>query len=417
MSRSLNQRPTLTQPGNKDSFSRRASAQPQLRAVLFGDSITDRNGPGAVGNSGETTAYNDSRGWFHWANTLLGKPFEMTKNAGRGGDTTTQMLARITDITSVGGQGAWLFGMAGVNDRLSQSPAMTIANLKAIFTAAFNAGYERIVWATVWPDTNEYTTRYVLDQVNEWLFAYAAVTPNFILVNWLEVFVDPNSATSSGSPVPAYTTDGLHPSPLGAMVLGQYLADIIRPYVPRTSSLLMRSPSTVVSANPMMTGSVSGLATGFTKAGFAGGAFKLPRYDGRSGEWQMLVSTATGTNQCYMVTNISGGTFAVGDKLYAELEFETDDDWTACTEFSLQLFASGDATVTTGIYQVMDMMQRSGVTTFGGNPRRGVLRTPALAIPAGVTVGSSGQIRALLNFNGIGTVRIARFAVRKVAAS
>jgi len=118
-----------------------------------------------------------------------------------------------------------------------------------------------------------------------------------------------------------------------------------------------------------------------------------------------------------MVTNISGGTFAVGDKLYAELEFETDDDWTACTEFSLQLFASGDATVTTGIYQVMDMMQRSGVTTFGGNPRRGVLRTPALAIPAGVTVGSSGQIRALLNFNGIGTVRIARFAVRKVAAS
>lgn len=398
---------------------RRAGTQPQLRAVLFGDSITARNGPGAAGAGAETTAYNDSCGWFHWANTFLGKPFEMTKNAGVGGDTTTQMLARITDITSVAGEGAWLFGMAGVNDRAAANPTQTIANLKAIFTAAFDAGYERIVWGTIWPDTNEYTLRYVLDQVNDWLFAYAADTPNFILVNWLDVFVDPNSATSSGSPVPAYTTDGLHVSPLGAMALGQYLADIIRPFTPRTGSLISRNSSTIVSANPIMAGSVSGLATGFQKTGFAGGAFKMPRYEGRAGEWQLLNSTATGTNECYVtVALVSTPTaFAAGDKLYAELEFETDDDWASCTEFSLRMFATGDETVDDGIYQVYDMMQRSGVTTFGGNPRRGVLRTPSLLIPAGVTVGADGQVRAYLKFNGIGTIRIARFCIRKVVES
>jgi lysophospholipase L1-like esterase len=382
--------------------------------VLFGDSITNRNGPGAIGNPGETTAYNDSRGWFHWANTFLGKPFEMTYNAGIGGDTTTQMLARIRDITQYGGKGAWLFGLAGVNDRGSQSPAMTIANLRAIFSAAFAAGYERIVWGTLWPDAAEYATRWVLDQINDWLFSYARVTPNFILVNWVEIFCDPASATSSGSPVSAYTSDTLHPSPLGALALGQYLADVIRPFVPRGNSLLYRNGTTVVSANPLMTGSVSGLATGFQKTGFAGGAFKVARPDRAAGEWQMLVSTATGTNQCYIVTNVSGGTFAPGDTLFAELEFETDDDWTACTEFSLQMFVSGDSTVQQGIWQVYDMMQRSGITTFGGNPRRGVLRTPNLVVPAGVTTAASGQVRALFNFNGIGTVRIARFCVRKV---
>jgi lysophospholipase L1-like esterase len=396
---------------------RRTGGAPTLRAVLFGDSITARNGPGAAGNPGETAVYNDSCGWFHWANSMLGRPFTMVKNAGVGGNTTTQMLARISDITSVGGDGLWLFGMAGVNDRAAANPTQSIANLKAIFTAAFDAGYERIVWGTIWPDGAEYALRWVVDQINEWLFAYAAATPNFTLVNWLEVYVDPASPSSSGSPIPAYGTDTLHANPLGAMVLGRYLADCLYPLTPRTTSLLTRNGTTVVSANPTMGGSVAGLATGFQKTGFAGGAFKYPRQDGRAGEWQMLVSTATGANTCFVVSAVSGGLFAPGDKVITELEFETDDDWQSCTEFSLQLVAAGDASVATAVNQSVDMMQRSGVTTFGGNPRRGVLRTPELTIPAGVTAAASGQIRSILTFNGIGSVRIANFAQRKVVSA
>ncbi|BCW79021.1 GDSL-type esterase/lipase family protein [Arthrobacter sp. NicSoilC5] len=388
-----------------------AAPAPQFTAALFGDSITARNFGGWTPASGETTIYNDSRGWFHHANNLLGHPFDLVKNAGVGGNTTTQMLARITDITAINPLPAWLLGLGGINDQGALNPALTISNLKAIFTKAFDAGYKRIVWGTITPDAGNTGQRWTIDQVNDWLKAYAAVTPNFILVNWNEAFLDP----TNGNPRTGYTSDGLHPAPLGAAVMGQYLADVLRPLVPASSRLLMSNSSTVVSANPMLNGSVSGVATGYNQAGFT--AYKMPRYDGRAGEWQMLISAAAGGATLVQNVGVSGGTFTPGDVVFAELEFETDDDWTAATEMSLSIQMAGDASVNTAVNRAVDMFQSAGVPALSVNPRRGIMRTPRITVPAGVTTAAAGKIILTYKFDGIGTTRIARMGVYKVVAA
>lgn len=399
----------------------RRGLAPTLRAVLLGDSITANNGAGTYANPGESSIYNDNRGWFHWANAFLGRPFTLVRNAGKGGDRTDQMLARYaTDVLPYAGNGTWLFGMAGVNDKnviggAALTPTQTIANLEEIFDRSFKAGVERIVWGTVFPDSNTLVGRAGFDQINRWLAAYAASHANFVLINWLEIFTD---GAADGNIRSQYSSDGLHPNSLGAMKLGQYLADAIGSLVPKMSSLPMRNVADGVFGNPMLIGDSGGTgkATGFTATNFS--TYKMPRWDGRAGEWQVLNSASAAAEALFYASMpISDGKFALGDRVYSEVEIETEDDWSSVSIFSVELFASGDASVNAGVFQAFDMLNRNptqggvGVGQVLGNPGRVVLRTPILTVPAGV--GTTGQLRQVLHFKGIGTIRVARFGTYK----
>lgn len=371
-------------------------AKPDMRlAALLGDSMTNRNGMGDIRSGVETTLYNDARGWFHWMNLLLGRPLRMVKNAGVGGDTTAQMLARITDITSLNPLPGWVFGMGGVNDQGGLNPTASIANLKAIFEALLSRGIN-VVWATALPDTGNTGQRWVTHAINDWLRQYAYNRPGFTLVNWSNVFLDP----ATGNPKTGYTSDGLHQSPLGAAILGQYLAEVVRYKIaPIDATSIVTETQSTVGANTSLSGGTT-VATGWNATGWTG--YKAP--DGH----QILVA-ASGDSTFFQ--NINLGTWAVGDKLWSEVTFETDDDWTATTKFELSLEFLGDAGVSSLVNRAVDFLLPAGMTS-PVNPRRGRLVTPRITAPVGATTA-----KAILRMNGGGTVHLFNFDTRKVTAA
>jgi len=372
-------------------------------AVLFGDSITHRNGPGAFPNAGETATYHWSKGYFSWANLLLGKRLRLVKNAGIGGDTTTMMLARISaDVLAY--KVGWYVILAGVNDASAGTLAsVTIANLASIYDqCAANGG--RIVALTPWPAQSSTTAqRTEIFKVSEWIRAQQQVRKDFVMVDTAGVFIDP----ATGCPPAAYAADFLHPDADGAAVLGRAIAAALDPLLAGVSSGLVASNDDAnLLGNGMFTGNSSGTATGW---GFDGSGTqskaKVARIKGL-GEWQQATAL-TGTVGLYR--DISAGFTAGTDVIYGDCEFEADDDWAANTKFELSVEMSGAGVAGGAVVRTVDMLLANGDAANTTIPRKGVLRTPRLAIPAGVT-----NVRWVLRLTGTGTFRVSRASVRKV---
>lgn len=132
----------------------------RLHAVYtFGDSLTE-----ATDYSSKLTA-------------LLGAEWSV-RNCGIGGNTTTQMAARLTSNVLNAGDGEYIVVLGGINDIVGDASAATIeSNLQAIYDAAAGAGLT-VVACTITPfKTNAYWTsgrQTVLDTVNTWILNTAA---------------------------------------------------------------------------------------------------------------------------------------------------------------------------------------------------------------------------------------------------
>jgi lysophospholipase L1-like esterase len=199
--------------------------------ITFGDSITLQGG-GAV--RWPIGTYADI-GYFQYANDTLGNVFLWQRNAGLGGDTTAQMLARLSaDVFAYTPD--WVSVLGGINDLTGGvASATTIANLGSIYDQVLAAGC-RLVACVVLPSTsiNTGALQTTVDSINNFIRSYAAAHAPVILVDWWNAF---RSAPGSYEPAPGYTSDGKHPSTSGASVMGGEWATALQPYKPGTTGV------------------------------------------------------------------------------------------------------------------------------------------------------------------------------------
>ncbi len=185
-------------------------------------------------------------GWLTFAKILLGNRMAVLYNAGIGGNTTTQMLARIQrDVLLKGAY--WVSEMSGINDIASfgATAAQVFANKQAIWSQLIAAGSSVIAHTTL-PLEYGYSglANSVIDGYNESVRQLNAMirraassgTKGIVLCDSYAAVVDPNSTT--GQPLAGMmSSDHIHPAPKGCLAVARAFAAVVAPLMPLTNTL------------------------------------------------------------------------------------------------------------------------------------------------------------------------------------
>lgn len=374
--------------------------------VTLGDSRTMLNGQPAGAPNASGYIAKENRGYVTQAMIMLRQRMNWLANGGVGGDTVGMMLARLDGLLAL--EPGWLIGMGHINSINAENAtaATIIAQLTEIFERCATHGV-KVVWGTDWISggTNTADKKKNHAEVNNWLRAQAVTRPNFWLVEYAAVLGD----TETGIIPAALGQDLLHQDAPGAFKMAVELARVLEPLVPRSDRLLAyNADPTNYLPNGMMTGSTAGLATGWTKGSSTTATYsKVARTDGIVGEWQQVVCTDETTSSLQRQVTLSGTDLKVGDNVFAEIEFETDEAGWNATELALQFQTiGGDAGSVTNPKVVADGYRAA--TTPLAQPRiaAGILRTPALRIGNGST-----HLQFAVRLRGTGTYRATRARV------
>lgn len=375
--------------------------------VTLGDSRTMYNGSDTPSSSG--AIIKDNRGYVTQAMVMLRQRMHLLKHGGVGGNTTEQMLARTDALLAL--NPGWLIGMGCINSINTQSASSLtiIQELTQIFDKCAEKKV-RVVWGTDWisAGTDTAAKKKAAAEVNDWLRREAMRRSNFYLAEYAAVMGD----TETGIIPTSLGADALHQDAPGAFKMGVELARVLEPLVPRSDRLLTyNADPTNYLPNGMFTGNSSGLATGWTKGSSAGSTFsKVPRTDGVVGEWQQVTCATEVTASLMRQVALAGTDLSVGDRVFAEIEFETDEAGWSSTEFTLQLqTVGGDAGSVTNPKVVNDMA--AGSTKAQPRIANGILRTPVL------TIGSGGptHLQFSVRLKGSGVYRATRARIARAA--
>lgn len=297
-------------------------------AVLFGTSLENQgNGGPDTLDPVDSTAVN-GRGWFTWANAYMGQRFKLLANAGIGGNTSAQMLARIqTDV--IAHNPDWVFIGGPANDPSSDIPAATtIANYTAILDAL--AG-RQIVMLNHPPrvETNTTARRADVATINEWIRLLPQTRKNVIVVDVWRLLADP----ATGAPATGMANDGTHYTEAGAQRVGARVAAVVGPLsIPRPRRVLgVLDPRNAI-GNPAFTG-----GTGWSNLGTSGATIS---YAADPDTWATkAVIDITGVTDeaergIRYLENISSGRFAPGDVIQATARF----NWTGLVPITTSRF-------------------------------------------------------------------------------
>jgi lysophospholipase L1-like esterase len=203
------------------AYARRDLAAPGNRVVFLGDSIT------------QSSALNESAGV---AGSVAGYPFYAqafgggkiihARNAGSGGETTAQMLARFdTDVTPYTPRVVSI--LAGTNDIRNDVPLATFqANIAALVAETLAIGAKPILGTITPTNTSGHQQR--VNLWNQWLRRYAAAN-GVGMVDYFSLLVNPATGNYAAS---AGTADGLHPGEAGYRLMGQAFANAVTSAMP-----------------------------------------------------------------------------------------------------------------------------------------------------------------------------------------
>ncbi len=162
----------------------------------------------------------DDRGWYFYANAMLGFPFQLLCNSGVAGEKTSDMLLRIArDVLAYSPDVCFVLG--GVNDISNGVSAATIiTNLQAIYRqlAKKNITVVAITIAPYGSGHANYNSANVqtMCAVNKWIRQYCSANPWMICVDAFAALVNP---TGSGAAASGMLYDNLHPAPKGAFAI------------------------------------------------------------------------------------------------------------------------------------------------------------------------------------------------------
>jgi lysophospholipase L1-like esterase len=430
MSRSLSQRATLKTPAESATFARR----PANTLGRLGDSLTAQSYYEDAAGSPPVKVVSN-RGYGAWGLALVGQRLQVTHEAGIGGQTTTDILAR-TDAFLAAGVPAWVDLQAGTNDLLASASATTITtNLDAILTKLLNAGC-RVILRTLPPINTITGGRFTLIQVNNWIRRQALTRPGILLVDWTAKL-----SQNDGTWVPAYTTDGIHPNPVGAVVMAKIWADVVSKNIPNVDVLPQygSDPESFVT-NPMMNGTAGTLASTASGDGSTGTVADGWRYDrisgtvistlssvartdGVSGKWQQINlttgSSATASGRLTFRTasagaaNTNGLSYAAGDKVYGLVEMQLGTDIVSAAAKYIRVTAAAVNTSFTDVFQskAFDVDPANSLPGGTDSPTDNmVFATPPFTIPATGTQ----WLELRVDQTAKGTIRVGRAGLWKV---
>lgn len=279
-----------------------------ISTVVFGDSITDQGMTGSASVQGYV-----ARGFWAWARALSHQTIDVVHCAGKGGDTTTQMLARLqTDVLDYDSQ--LVIVMGGINNLggLQEGPQTCVRDMLEIVQRCSDAGRDVIVGGIL-PVGSAYGNfspqlqqriRYVNDRYRE---ICARVKGARYWDTW-SGFVNPTDTNGEGIAGYYYDATELHPSSVGAFVLGGSLATVLTGMYPQVKTLLCSDADDRTTASVTLT-SVSG-ADGVLTCTSAGHKFRVGDTVTLSG------AVAAGVNGTRRVLSYpDGNTFTVAGTL------------------------------------------------------------------------------------------------------
>ena len=227
--------------------------------ALFGDSRCQNEYALIAGNGGGTYYYN--RGIVNWCNAYLGQRLNVVKNAGVGGNTYTDLLARYSaDISLLYNQVNYIFIFCDINDVLANRTAVEIIyDINVLYGKILSDGFTIIDVCGYYPGQNAYNTNNmtdarlaVLNQVNN--FKKSLVLPNYILLDTAlllsnNLVVPPSKPTTPNNYLFDATTAALHINVAAAQICGEKLAQILEPFVPQSDKLVTSVSDTTNTAN------------------------------------------------------------------------------------------------------------------------------------------------------------------------
>lgn len=301
--------------------------------IVAGDSIASQCGSTAQAII-DKSFYHSS--WMHWANTALDHRLTITKNAGVGGNTTAQLLARL-DADVINQPGEIVALNIGVND-LFNGAGTTLATMKANLTEIVGrilAAGKKIAWNTTTPSGySTTTTRANQADLNAWIKSYGKAQGGAVTV--IDMFAV--SAGADGLPIPGYSHEAtmVHPGMFVCAAMGKAWADAMQGEIFRYGAgpnALSRGDN-LLGAVGTFAGNTAGVATGWTLQSGAGGAVpasvtarKVHRtYRGETREMQEINRTlATETARLFWQTTAVGVDWNPGDTVTLSVTLDHDD--------------------------------------------------------------------------------------------
>lgn len=395
-----------------------ALATRQPTVVLFGDSITAQNTSGTAADS-QPQDY----GFFTQAQALSGHRLTMLFNAGVASETTTQMLARM-NVDVLAWRPGYMTFMGGTNDPAGETTT-TISNLRQIFAKARLANIFVFAMSVLPRSTAGLAKQQDIQKINRWIADYWRATPGGVFVDAYDTIVNRSSAVQGT--ITNTTHDFVHPSNLGAYLIGKLLATAIMAVVPAQQKLISsifeyRSSnplSDVVSGNGLFLTTTGGIVdsplTGTGPSGWrmgptAGGGGVVSVVAAPDGVGNALKIAATGAadNDGVLAkynTNLIGNGLAVGDYYYFEALVRVVNPVNLKRIFS--------RIVMVGASDFMVWMQ-GGATQFPYTEGFDMtIRTPVKRVPVGATSMIWNGLEATFSGAGSAEIYIWRAALRK----
>jgi|GEM_PF-3389727 len=284
--------------------------------IAIGDSIT------AGGSSFVNNIHSEV-----WATHFaLATGMRLVRNAGIGGNNTTQMLARFdTDVLAYDSD--FVFIMAGTNDTLDGGnlPTVTAANITAMVAKIRDAN--RIPLLLTIPPAGTplspatATVLLKIATINGWIRRFAR-EQRIDLVDIYQAMTD--SATGAWSAADM-TSDGTHPTTKASKLMGQYAATKFgQRFAAADPSLLVYNsePLNLVSNGCFLS------MSGWVNYGGTGGSFTdtTPSDPGNVvGNWLQIVRTSPGDLRVHAEKTIlpSVSTFQIGDVIEVAFRVST----------------------------------------------------------------------------------------------
>jgi lysophospholipase L1-like esterase len=382
--------------------------------ALLGDSLTGRN-------------YKlQDTGFFSMANAIMDHRFRLLAESGVGGNTTTDMLSRLwKDALQYHPRFVVILG--GTNNWANSIPwATTYSDLTTIAQTVLTSGAVPILSST--PPLTGLTLGQGADWVtlNNALATWATATPGIVWADMGRALSDP---VTPYTPATGVSTDGVHPSAMGAQLMANSLASVMRLLAPRNEAeftINNDDPQNMLSfyADPFMSqtggtatpggGSITGVVPrGWTllAQGAAITTSQVARTDNRPGTWyQMVLSSGpSGGNYVELTTNAKAG-FVPWDIVYGQCEFQALNDWVTPTMFELIVEPRGGVSPYGDIY---DLLQFNAADVRISPNSTGVLRTPPIRVPVFNGTNANGIALRVMFGATSGTLRIGRCEIRR----
>ena len=387
--------------------------------VMLGDSITAGNAVISYGT--KAPLFTNIEGQIVWGNYLSGYKFDILSNEGVGGETSTEILARVPTVIALAPTHCIV--LCGMNDAAGvDANNLLINNIKEIYKQLNEAGIYVFfcTQTTRFGDTQKNSQAL---RANAFMYSYFSDKPNVEIIDLCSAWIDKTSLTAL--PISENMRDLLHPSLIGGYKGGVEIAKTFSKFktkyrfpISAYDDYNITDRCTQLLKNPLMignggnnAGAVTGIVAKDHNVYIIQSATckcsKETRVDGY-GEYQVLTMTGSALNANVRHEARSNYIPLAGDKVYAEAEIIID----SCTNFeAVRMFLLVSNTTVSSVFANESANNTSNFNTDSKITL--TYRTPVYTLPGDGT-NILLRIESIFNNAGSAVIKIGRVAIRKV---